>query len=192
MAVRTSFYSEEELAELGLKSVGKDVKISRFSRIYSPELMTIGDHVRVDDFSILSGNIHLGNHVHIAAYVGLFGSAGIRCEDFSGISSGSLVYSATDDYSGASLTNPTVPEEYKRMITGQVVLERHSLVGAGSILLPGVTLGEGCAVGAASLVNRSLEGWKIYVGVPCKYLKDRKRDIERLERELMSAEGRDK
>jgi len=190
MISKTSFYSEEELQDLGLRSLGRNVKISRFCRIYSPELMAIGDDVRVDDYSILSGKIILGDHVHIAAYVGMFGSAGIRCEEFSGISAGCMVYSVTDDYSGGYLTNPTVPLEYKHIISGEVVLKKHSLVGAGSIVLPNVTLGEGSAVGAGSLVNKSLEDWKIYVGVPCRYLKDRKKDILRLESELREAEHR--
>lgn len=49
----TSFYSEEELRSIGLKSYGKNVLISRFARIYGAESISIGNNVRIDDFCIL-------------------------------------------------------------------------------------------------------------------------------------------
>lgn len=81
--MKTSFYSEEELKEIGLKSYGKNVLISRNATIYGADKISIGDNVRIDDFCILSGNISLGSYIHIAAYCGLFGGdAGIIMEDF--------------------------------------------------------------------------------------------------------------
>lgn len=68
-----SFYSISELKLLGLKRLGQNVYISRKSSIYSPENISIGDNVRIDDFCILSGNITLGNYIHIAAYTALYG-----------------------------------------------------------------------------------------------------------------------
>ncbi len=53
--ILTSFYSYEELEEIGFKYVGKDVKISRYARIYTPEVISIGDCSRIDDFAILPG-----------------------------------------------------------------------------------------------------------------------------------------
>ena len=53
----TSFYSREELLDLGLKSVGENVRISRKVSIYGAEQISIGDNVRIDDFCILSGII---------------------------------------------------------------------------------------------------------------------------------------
>jgi hypothetical protein len=81
-----SFYCENELKSLGLKSFGKNVLISRKASIYSPELITLGNSVRIDDFCILSGNISLGSYIHISAYSALFGKYGIKMNDFSGLS----------------------------------------------------------------------------------------------------------
>ena len=72
-----SFYSEEELKNIGFKTIGTNVFISKMARIYSPETIEIGNHVRIDDFTILSGNIKIGNYVHISAYVSLYGKYGI-------------------------------------------------------------------------------------------------------------------
>ena len=176
--MQTSFYSPEELAQIGLKSYGKNVQLSRKASIYSASHISIGDNVRIDDFCILSGKIDLGNHVHIAAYAALFGGkTGIQVDDFSGISSRCAVYAESDDYSGNYLTNPTIPEKYLNIISGKVRLEKHTLIGTGSTILPGVTIGEGTAVGSMSLINKSLDKWGIYVGIPCKYMKARSKKL---------------
>ena len=81
--IQTSFYSPEELKEIDFKSVGENVLISRKVSIYSPQKISIGNNVRIDDFCILSGNITLGNYCRIAAYCALYGSHGIIMEDYS-------------------------------------------------------------------------------------------------------------
>ena len=90
MESKSSFYSEIELKELGLKRCGYNVKISRYARLYSPQSISIGNNVRIDDFCILSGNITLGNNIHISAFVALYGAEGIEFEDYTGISARSI------------------------------------------------------------------------------------------------------
>ena len=99
--MRTSFYTEQELSQLGLKSYGENVRISRYAQIYSPEKISIGDNVRIDDFCILSGNIAIGSYIHIAAYCALYGAdEGIVMEDYTGLSARATIYAAIDDFSG--------------------------------------------------------------------------------------------
>ena len=190
MSIPTSFYSPEELSNLGLKSVGIDVRLSRKASVYSPQTISLGDHVRIDDFCILSGLLEIGSYIHIGAYSGLFGSEGIVMEDFSGLSSHVSIYTVSEDYLGACLTNPTVPNEYRTAARkGAVRLCKHVIVGAGSVILPGVTIGTGTAVGALALVLGSLRPWKIATGSPARPRQDRRREeIERLEG-LMRARG---
>lgn len=180
----TSFYTRNELNNLGLNKLGNNVLISRKCSIYGADCISIGDNVRIDDFCILSGQITIGNQVHIAASVLLFaGKSGIILEDFTGISSRSVVYAESDDYSGISLTNPTVPDEYRTIIGNPVVLKKHVLVGTGCTILPGVTIGEGSSVGSMSLVNKSLDSWGIFIGIPCKKIKDREKKLLVLEQQ---------
>ena len=63
---------------------------------------------------------------------------------------------------------------------------RIGIIGTGSTLLPGVTLGEGCSVGAMSLINKSLPAWGIYAGIPARLLRPRSRKLLELSRELES------
>lgn len=173
-----SFYNKNELDNLGLNCFGDNVLISKKVSIYNSNKITIGNNVRIDDFCILSGNIYIGNNIHIAAGCMLFaGDVGITIKDYSGLSSRCAVYAVSDDYSGNYMTNSTVNSEYRNVISKEVVIEKHVVVGTGSTILPGVTIGEGCAIGAMSLVNKSLSPWNIYAGVPCRKIKERSKKL---------------
>jgi acetyltransferase-like isoleucine patch superfamily enzyme len=173
-----AFYTQDELKSMNFKHIGKNVKISNKASIYCPELISIGDNSRIDDFCVLSGNISIGKNVHIAVFCNLAGGEeGIIMEDFSGLAYSVNVFTQSDDYTGKSLTNPTVPDKYKLETKKQVLIKKHVIVGAGSIIFPGVILEEGCSVGAMSLVTISTEPWKIYSGIPAKPIKDRRKDL---------------
>ena len=172
------YYSKKELQEMGFKSLGRQVLISRTCRIYSPERISLGSHVLIDDFTIMNGEITVGSYVHISSNCELYaGQAGIVMEDFSGLSSRCTLYATSDDYSGACLTNPTIPAAFRRETEAPVHLKKHVILGSGCVVLPGVTVEEGCAVGSMSLVSRSTESWGVYGGIPARRLKDRKRDL---------------
>lgn len=172
---QTSFYSKAELEEIGFKSLGENVLISRFARLYSPQKITIGDNVRIDDFCILSGDIKLGSNIHISPYVALYGAMGVEFEDYTGISAHSVVYSAMDDFGGDYLVGSVHPEEYTNVTGGKVLIKKFSQIGVNCVVFPNLTVEEGVAVGACSLVVKSLAGWGIYVGIPAKRIKDRNR-----------------
>jgi len=180
----SSFYTEEELKKIGFKSVGHEVYISKKASIYSPEKISIGNHVRIDDFCILSGNIEIGNYVHIAAYVALYGKEGIKISDFCGCSARCIIYSATDDFSGEYMVSPMVPEELTNVTGGKVTLEKFVQLGVNTVVMPNLTIEEGTSVGAMSFINKSLEKWGIYVGIPCRRIKDRKKNIEGLSKNI--------
>lgn len=181
-----SFFSEEELSEVGFKSVGNHVLISRKASFYSPEMISFGNHVRVDDFCILSGNITIGSYIHVAAFSALFGSeAGILIDDFANLSSRITIYAVSDDFSGATMTNPMVPDEYKGLIHGQVHIHRHVIIGSGSIVLPNVDIGEGCSIGSLSLVKNDLSEWMICAGIPARSIRPRERTLLQLEKAFL-------
>lgn len=187
-----SFYTKAELDELGFDHVGVNVMISRNACIYSASKIRIGNNVRIDDFCILSGKIVIGNHVHIAVGVSLFaGETGIEINDFVGLSSRTVVYAESDDYSGDYLTNPTVPVKYKHIISGKISFGKHVLLGSGCTVLPGVSVGEGASVGAMSLIAKDVAPWNISVGIPCKVIKKRSDKLLELEQELLIEETSD-
>ena len=182
-----AFLDEQEIAALGFARVGRDVRISDAARFYNPSGIAIGDFSRIDDFCILSagaGGIRLGRFVHVACYSSIIGEGAVVLEDYAGLSSRVSIYASGDDYSGLGMSNPTVPEDLRKVEVGDVLLERHVLIGAGSVLLPGVTLGEGAVVGALSLVASDLDAFGCYAGVPVRKIGQRHRNLLALGEEL--------
>lgn len=184
----SGFLSTDELAGIGFAALGDEVRIDRTARFYGAERISIGSNVRIDAYSVLSagaGGIHIGDHVHIAVYVFLTGAARIELQDFSGVSGRVSIYSSNDDYLGYALTGPTVPDELRKVFAAPVVVGRHAVIGAGSIILPGVTLSEGACVGALSLVKDDVAPFTIAAGQKMRVIRQRKRDFLELEKQLL-------
>ena len=184
-----AYLTEQQLVAMHFKYLGKHVNVSDKASIYNAAHIHLDDNCRIDDFCILSageGGLHVGKYVHIAAYSSLIGSEQIYLADFSGISSRVSIYSSSDDFSGASMPHPTIPEKFRHVTSQKVFCARHTIIGAGSVVLPGVTLSQGVAIGAMSLVvpGEYLE-FMIYAGIPAKRIKDRKRNVLELEAVLL-------
>ena len=173
------FLPDDELAALGLGSVGEDVCISRHAVLLLPEHIRLGSHVRIDAFCLLVGNpegITVGDHVHLSAYTCILGGRATVIGDFCTISARCTIFTSGDDFSGASLTNPTVPDELRRTTDAPVHIHAHSAIGAGSVVLPGVSIGPSAAVGALTLVKEDVPELTIVAGTPMRRIGPRLRD----------------
>lgn len=168
------------------KLLGKSVKVSDKASIYNPEMTELGDHSRIDDFCVISGQVTIGKYVHIAPFCLVAGGEkGISINNFSGLAYGVQVFSQSEDYSGRTLTNPTVSPQFKNERKAEVRIGRHVIIGASSMVFPGVDLADGCSVGAMTLVNKSTQPWGIYVGNPARRIKDQKQDLLALEAQFL-------
>ncbi|MDQ2178552.1 acyltransferase [Marinifilum sp. D714] len=72
------------------------------------------------------------------------------------------------------LSNYHIGDDYNKLPTNknQVILKKGCCVGMGSIVMPGVTIGEGAIVGAGSIVVKDVPAWSIAVGNPAKVVKE--------------------
>lgn len=184
-----AFLTRNELEKIGFKNLGQNVKLSDRASVYNPQLISIGDNSRIDDFCVLSASfreILIGKYVHIACYSSLIGREKIEIRDFSGLSSKVSVYSSNEDYSGNFLTNPTVKDKFRNVTNDPVIIQKHVIIGSGSIILPNVKIGIGVAIGALSLVNEDCYDFGIYAGIPVKRVKERKNNLLELESKLLS------
>jgi len=184
------YFSEDELKNIGFKKLGKNVKISTKASIYNPEMMEIGNNSRIDDFCILSGKVTIGRNVHIAPFCLVAGAQeGVVLEDFSGLAYGVIVFTRSDDYSGETLSGPTVPLKYRYLtVKKNIIIKKYSIVGTKSVIFPGVILEEGTTIGAMSLVIKSTEPWSTYVGIPVRKIKDKKRNLLNQVKEYLDEE----
>ncbi len=182
------FLNRDQIDDMGFLSVGENVYLSDKASYYNCANISIGNNVRIDDFCVLSagiGGIEIANFIHIAAYSLLIGAGKISLHDFSGLSSRVSIYSSSDDYSGTSMTNPMVPNEFTNVKHANITIGRHVIIGSGSIVLPGVTLEQGVAIGALCLVSKSCKEFGIYSGAPLRMVKERKRNFLELEKQFI-------
>ena len=184
-----AYLTKEQLNSYGFKHIGENVKISEKASVYNPSQISIDDNARIDDFCILSagsGGITIGKYVHIGCYSSLIGRGSITLEDFSGISGRVSIYSSNDDYSGNHLAHPTIPEQFRNVQDGNVILRKHAIVGVGSVILPNVDIGTGVVVGALSLIREDCEEFGVYVGCPAKKTKTRNRNLLTAEQKFLA------
>lgn len=182
--------TEAQINNMGFAAVGQNVRLSDKASYYNCKNIRIGNNVRIDDFCVLSAGdngIDIGNYIHIAVYSSLIGAGNISLADFCNISSRVAIYSSNDDYSGAAMSNPMVPHEFTNVQHANVHIGKHVIIGAGSIILPGVTLSDGVAIGALSLVKKSCDAFGIYTGSPLKRIGDRKLDLLALEQQFINS-----
>jgi len=174
---------------MNFKSIGKDVIIWPLAKLVFSELIEIGNSVIIDDFTFIVGGEYtsIGNFIHIASFVSITGGGKFIIEDFSNIGTGSKILTGTDDFLGGSLSNGAVPMEYRNVTRSIVHIKKFSAIGANTTILPGVTIGEGAAIGANSLITKDCEPWTVYYGSPVKPIKDRPKSIIlRMEEEIRS------
>jgi acetyltransferase-like isoleucine patch superfamily enzyme len=183
-----SWLTYEQLSSLGFKKTGKNVFISDKASFYNTSNIEIGDNVRIDDFVVFSageGGIKIGNFIHIAVFASIIGKGEVVISDFSNISSKVAIYSSNDDYSGEFMTNPMVSEEFTNVTNKRVFLGKHVIIGSGSVILPGVTIEDGVAVGALSLVKNDCKRFSVYAGIPAKRIGKRKKKLLILENSFL-------
>jgi acetyltransferase-like isoleucine patch superfamily enzyme len=184
-----AFMNEDQLRDMGFKKLGLNIKISDKASFYNCDQIEIGDNSRIDDFCVVSGKVKIGRNVHVAIFCNLAGGEeGIELHDFAGLAYGCQIFAQSDDYSGTTMTNPTVPKIYKNEIKKAIVIDRHVIVGTNSLVFPGVHLQEGSAIGAMTLVRKSTEPWSIYSGNPAKKIKSRNKNLLNLESDYLSTE----
>lgn len=153
------------------------VRTFEYTKIIGIENIHFGTNIIIDDFTLVyaSGPMRLGNYVHIACFASITGGAPVELEDFVAVSQGARVLAGTDDFVGWGIGNSTVPTEYRNVKRAPVHIGRFCILGANSVVLPGVTVGEGAMVGANATITKDLAPWGVYVANG-KKIRDRDRE----------------
>ena len=124
-------------------------------RVTIREGAKIGDHVRIGTLSDIQGHCEIGNYVNMHSNVH--------------IGQKSIIKDYVWIFPYVVLTNdPTPPSEN---LVG-VIIESFAIISTGSIILPGVHIGEDALIGAGAIVNKDVENEKIVVGNPAKPISD--------------------
>ncbi len=158
-----------------LKRCGQGVVIYPLAKIARPEMVEIGDFVKIDDFVFINGGegIKIGRYVHIAAFSSVFGGGKLIIEDYAGISEGVRLITGTETYEGGKRMSGALPVEQRALLIGTVHIEKDAFIGTNSVVHPNVRIGRGAIIGSNSLVLKDIEPWSINTGSPCKKVGER-------------------
>ena len=143
-----------------------DVKTFEYTKIIGLENIEFGKNIIIDDFVLIYAKekITIGNYVHIANFTSITGGNKLSIGNYAAISQGCRILTATDDFKEWGFGNSTLSNQYRNIKSAPITIGDFCIVGANSVVLPGVSIGEGTTVGANSVVTKSLEPWGIYVG----------------------------
>jgi galactoside O-acetyltransferase len=159
-----------------LKYCGQNVIIGKTVRIRKPHLVSIGDNVIIDDFTYIACELEIDSYTHISANTDFIGGAGkVTIGKFTGISAGCKIVTGTSNYLGGELSLATLPPEFSTgSIIEPIIISDFVLLGCNTVVLPGVTIPEGMATGALSLVSKKkYNPWSLYIGTPCSFHRER-------------------
>lgn len=160
--------------------VGTGVQIFRGALILRPEVIKIGDNSRIDDFTRVEGGqgLEIGRHVHISSFCSIFAGGSCRIGDYACMAQGSRILTGSEQLDAAM--SSVAPNEWRHVITTEVVLDHLSFLGANAVVMPGTSLAIGAVVGAGAVVTRPIGPWEVWAGVPARMIG--RRDPEAVKR----------
>lgn len=143
-----------------------NVKTFEYTKIINIENIDFGKYIIIDDFAFIYARkkIKLGDYVHIGIYASISGGEELKVGSYSAISQGVRILTATDDFKDWGFGNSTVDDKFRNVQSAPIEIGDFCIIGANSVVLPGVKIGNGAMVGANSVVTKDLESWGIYVG----------------------------
>lgn len=153
------------------KKVGHNVVIEKGVLVFHPENISLGDNVYLGHHTILKAyyknEMVIGDNCWIGQNCFFHAAGGIEVEENVGIGPGVTILSSQH-----SLEQVKGPILFQPIFFAKVIIREGCDIGANSTILAGVEIGKRSQIGAMSLVNRSIEPFKIAFGIPCKAEKD--------------------
>lgn len=169
-----------------LKFCGKGVVLYSLCKMIRSEHAELDDYCRILDNTFIDAgkSLKIGKHSMITWFVLIEGGANTVIGDRVFVGPGTKILTSTYKIQGFYAAE-FLPEDCHEIEYGDVTIHDDAYIGANCTIMPGVTIGEGAVAGANCLVNKNLEPWSIYVGVPCKKIGTRKKPSKEMTEKLM-------
>lgn len=144
-----------EFSDVQSKNIGKNTKIWQFCVILGGA--KIGENCNICSHCFIENDVYIGNNVTIKCGVQIWD--GIKLED--NVFIGSNVTFCNDKQPRSKKH----PEEFLKTI-----VKKGASIGGGSVILPGIVIGENAMIGAGSVVTKDVPAGATIAGNPAKIL----------------------
>jgi len=155
--------------------LGENVVFEPGVLVFHPCNIYIKDNVYIGHNTILKGyyknKMSIGSGTWIGQQCFFHSAGGLVIGNNVGI--GPAVKILTSYHKASDARKPVL---HTPVSFAKVTIEDDSDIGMGVIILPGVTIGRGCVIGAGAVVNRSIPPYSVAVGNPAKIIKLRKKN----------------
>lgn len=116
---------------------------------------TVGENCTIGSYAVIDKDVHIGDHVRVQSFAYL-----VSCDILDWVFIGPRVTFTNDPTIGQPK-----PDGYEYPRT---LVRTGARIGAGAIILPGLTIGEGAVIGAGAVVTKSVEPGVRVFGVPAR------------------------
>lgn len=155
-----------------LAACGEDCVFETGVLVFHPENVYLGKNVYVGHYSILKGyyknRLEIGDETWIGQQCFFHAAGGLYIAAQVGIGPGVKILTSQHTEVGRAVPIYNAPVAF-----APVRIERGADIGAGAIILPGVTIGEGAQVGAGAVVTRDVPAYAVVAGSPARVLRER-------------------
>ncbi len=166
-------HGDGSFSNADFKRLGTNVVFEKGVLVFHPETITLADNIYIGHGAILKGyynnTMEIGEGTWIGQNCFFHSAGGIKIGKVVGI--GPYVKILTSAHVDNDIN---IPVMHNPIETGEVVIEDGADIGIGAIILPNIRLGEGCIVGAGSVVTADVEAYSIVAGIPARLLRKRK------------------
>ncbi|MEG1702811.1 MAG: sugar O-acetyltransferase [Erysipelotrichaceae bacterium] len=146
-------------------------------KVLSELLGKMGDHCWITPpfYVDYGNNISIGNNCEINMNCTFLDDNKITIGDYALIAPNVQFYTAYHPLSarerfGEMKEDGTFP--FCKTLTAPITIGNHVWIGGGSILLPGVSIGDNCVIGAGSVVTHNIPANSIAYGNPCRIIRE--------------------
>ncbi len=143
------------LSDIQTLNVGSNTNIWQYVIILRDA--KIGDNCNICSHCFIENDVKVGNNVTLKSGVYLWD--GIEVED--------NVFIGPN----VTFTNDKYPRSKQSFELKRTVIKRNASIGAGSVILGGLTIGENAMIGAGSVVTKNVPGNELWVGNPAKFVR---------------------
>jgi acetyltransferase-like isoleucine patch superfamily enzyme len=170
-----------------VKFCGEGVRLYPLCKMIHCQNAELDNYCQIMDYAFIDAgkSLQIGKYSTITWHCLLEGGANIKIGDRVFIGPGTKILSSTYELDGFYAIEH-IPIQCRQTRFGDITINDDAYIGANSVVLPGVTIGEGAVVGACSLVNRNLKPWGVYFGNPVKLVGERERPTEERKKILES------